>query len=217
MTAGTRPIRVHVVDDDGLVRAALTGRLETLPKIIVTGASRNGAEAIEHVQATDVDVVLMDIVMPGMSGIEATRIIREIRPDVHVILVTNVDDMGTQHSATEAGASGYLLKNAANDLLEQAITVAHLGYRLWAPGYRPAPAANSLPPMTGPQRQVLECQVAGMTITAIKEELYLSPSTIKNYTVQLCKIFGVENRVQLIAEAVRRGIEAHSPAIPADR
>lgn len=211
MTIPSPPIRVHVVDDDGIVRPALVSRLKTAPGLVITGASSSAAEALDHLQTTDVDVVLMDIRMPKVDGIDAAHRIRALHPDVRVVFVTNAEDPDTQQRAMSAGASGYVLKSASTALMAQSLAAAYHGYVLYPPGYRPMTIADP-PSMNDRQRAVLSYLLDGVTIDGIHKALFISPSTVKKDTEQLCDLFGVDNKSQLIAEAARRGITPHPEA-----
>ncbi|HEU4571447.1 MAG TPA: response regulator transcription factor, partial [Candidatus Limnocylindrales bacterium] len=127
MSEGDAAIRVLLVDDHAVVRRGLRGFLELLPDIRVVGEAGTGEEAVDAVDRTAPDVVLMDLVMPGAGGVEATAAIRRAHPSVEVVALTSFADGATVTAALEAGAAGYLMKDAEADEVADAVRSAHAG------------------------------------------------------------------------------------------
>jgi DNA-binding NarL/FixJ family response regulator len=127
MTGATMPVRVLIVDDQALFREALATLLEVRPEIRVVGEAANGAEALDRVAALRPDVVLMDLHMPVLDGIGATRRVRVEHPDVQVLALTTFDDDEDVFAALRAGAVGYLLKDVSSDRLVEALLAARRG------------------------------------------------------------------------------------------
>jgi DNA-binding NarL/FixJ family response regulator len=210
------PIRVVVVDDHDLFRGGLVQLLEERG-IDVVGEAALGAAGIEQACELTPDVVLMDLNMPGMSGIEATQRLTAAAPLVRVLVLTVVVD---EHSVTEAllaGACGYLVKDAPIDQIIEGIRSAARGESLISPRVasqlvrrirQPAHVERGLPAseLTRREFEILELVARGMGNPEIAQMLYLSQHTVKNHVSSILVKLQVENRVQAAVRAVRRGI-----------
>lgn len=194
-----RVIRVVIVDDHQLVRQGLEAVVASVDDIAVVGQAADGRSAVEIVDETEPDVVLMDLQLPQRSGLEATREILGARPDLAVLVLTMFDDDATVHAAIAAGAVGYLLKGAdGEDILAavrsaaagQAVFGATLAHRMrtfFAGG--PTPSASSFPELTDRERAILDKVAAGLTNVEISQALFLSPKTVaNNVSVILAKL-----------------------------
>jgi two-component system, NarL family, response regulator LiaR len=208
MTA-TSPIRVLLVDDHTMVRRGLATFLKVHDDLQPAGEAASGEEAIALCGRLEPDVVLMDLVMPEMDGVEATRAIRRQFPAIQVIALTSFNEEGLVQRALQAGAIGYLLKDVSANELAQAIRAAHAGRGTLAPqvaqsliqaGNRPAAPGHDL---TARERDVLALMVEGLNNNEIAEKLFVSPSTIKSHVSHILAKLEVTGRTEAVALAVR--------------
>jgi DNA-binding NarL/FixJ family response regulator len=211
MTTG--PIRVLVADDHLMIRRGLATLLLAFNDIVLVGEAQNGAEALELCATTQPDVVLMDLLMPEMDGVEATHAIRERYPHIQVIALTSMDEYDYVQRALVAGAEGYLLKSISSDDLATAIRVALVG--------RPTPAPESFeamahtthtsepePPKSGAnlterEHEVLELMTHGLTNTQIGAQLNISRATAKFHVSSILSKLGVASRTEAVALTVQ--------------
>lgn len=211
------PIRVMIVDDQEVVREGLRAILGTVPTIEVVGVAGNGAEATERVAEWRPDVVLMDLNMPIMNGIEATRALQAATPDVKVLILTTYDAEEWVFDAIRAGASGYLLKDAPRERLIEAIQGTAAGRSHVDPGVagglmaRVAVSESAEPTsvavdLSDRELDVLRLLGNGMTNSAIAEHLFLSEGTVRNYVSAILAKLQVEDRTQAAVLAVRHGL-----------
>ncbi len=210
-------IRVLLCDDQDVVREGLRAILGTAPGLEVVGVAQDGAEAVELVEKTKPDIVLMDLNLPGVSGVQATRIIREKFPAVRVLVLTTYDADEWLFDAIRAGASGYLLKDTPRAHLIKAIegtltgqtfVDANVAGKLFTQIADPAVArdttlANSL---SQRERDVLRLLARGLSNTEIANQLYLSEGTIRNYVSALFEKLGVSDRTRAALIALRHGL-----------
>jgi DNA-binding NarL/FixJ family response regulator len=211
-------IRVLVVDDQELVRAGLILILNSQDDIDVVGEAGNGSDAVGAVGRLRPDVVLMDIRMPIMDGLEATRILKMSNVNVRVLVLTTFDPDEYVYKALKAGASGFVLKDIPpNDLLA-AVRVVAKGEGLLAPSItqrviaqfaeRPLPseASQELERLTDREAEVLRLMAKGLSNSEIAEQLYLSPTTIKSHVAGVLAKLGLRDRVQAVVFAYENGI-----------
>lgn len=204
------PIRVLIVDDHAMVRRGLAAFLKAKPDLRLVGEASDGAEAIVLCEQLQPEVVLMDLLMPEMSGMEATRMIRSRCPAVKVIALTSFDDRELVREALAAGALSYLLKNVSAEDLAEAIRAAHSGRSTLAPEAVQAliqpvqdePAAGD--DLTAREREVLALMVRGMTNPQIAAHLVVSRATAKAHVSSVLSKLGASNRAEAVALALQR-------------
>lgn len=203
-------IRVLLVDDQLIIRQGLRSLLEAKPNLEIVGEAENGQAAIAQVKALQPDLVLMDVRMPVMDGVAATRQICQQFPQTKVLVLTTFDDDEYVSQAIQVGARGYLLKDTHSDDLAAAIQAVHKGYTQLGPGLiekaiaSPAPTApqrpTHLPPelagLTSREREVLSLIVAGASNREIAEALYISERTVKNHMTHILSQLQVRDRTQ---------------------
>jgi len=208
----SRPIRVLLVDDHAMVRRGLATFLKVYDDLQLAGEAENGVDAIQQCAEFKPDVVLMDMVMPGMDGASATRAIRQQFPNVRVIALTSFKERELIKNALEAGAIGYLLKDVSADELAQAIRAAYSGRATLAPeaaqvlvqmvNQPPAPGLD----LTQREREVLTLMVEGSSNSQIARELEVSSSTIKSHVSNILAKLGVASRTEAVTLALRNRI-----------
>jgi two-component system, NarL family, response regulator LiaR len=210
----SNPIRVLLVDDHTMVRRGLATFLAIFDDLILAGEAESGEEAIQRCAELLPDVVLMDMVMPGMNGVSATRAIRQEFPQVQVLALTSFKEGDLIQKALEAGAIGYLLKNVSSDDLARAIRAAHVGQTTLSPdvaqvivhaaGQPAAPVFD----LTERERVVLTLMAEGLTNTQIAGKLTVSPSTIKSHVSNILSKLGAASRTEAVTLALRQGLVA---------
>jgi NarL family two-component system response regulator LiaR len=206
------PIRVLLVDDHAVVRSGLSAFLMACDDLELVGEAGGGEEAVRICARIQPDVVLMDLVMPGMDGAQATRAIRDRCPAVQVIALTSFKEQELVEGAMEAGAIGYLLKNVSADELAQAIRAAHAGRPTLAPeAAQVLIQARRQPPkigfdLTEREREVLALLVEGLANPEIAERLIVSRSTIKFHVSSILSKLGAASRTEAVALAVKEGL-----------
>jgi NarL family two-component system response regulator LiaR len=210
----SQPIRVMLVDDHTMVRRGLATFLLVFEDLELVGEAANGDEAIELCARLLPDVVLMDLAMPDVDGVTATRIIRQRHPMVQVIALTSFKEEELVQNALQAGAIGYLLKDLTADELAQAIRAARAGRATLSPAAVQAMVhAATQPPVPGHdlterERDVLALMVEGLNNTEIAAKLVVSPSTIKSHVSHILRKLGVASRSEAVAVAVRHRLIA---------
>ncbi len=204
-------IRVVIADDHALVRAGLEQLLDTAPGIELAGSAASGAAAIEVALAVRPDVVLMDLSMPGMDGIAATRELLSRAPDVRVVVLTSFADHRQVLDALDAGAIGYLLKDAEPDELYRGIRAAAQGDSPLAARAAKALIAGRREPagdarLSEREHEVLAQIAAGRPNKVIARELGISEKTVKNHLTRIFEAIGVSDRTQAALWAQRHGV-----------
>jgi two-component system, NarL family, response regulator LiaR len=204
-------IQVLVTDDHKVVRRGLRGFLELDPELEVVGEASNGAEAMDMARLLEPDVVLMDLLMPVMDGIEATGAIRRELPDVEVIALTSVLEDVSVSEAVRAGAIGYLLKNTEAEALGRAIKAAADGQVQLAPEaaarlMREVRSPESPEALTEREAEVLRLVARGWANKQIAQELFVGEKTVKAHVSSILTKLGVHSRTQAALHAVRIGL-----------
>jgi DNA-binding NarL/FixJ family response regulator len=214
----TEPIRVLIADDQTLIREGLETLLGLTPGLEVVGAAHDGEEAVRLVAERHPDVVLMDLRMPRMDGVEATRRIVAQWPATHVIALTTYADDNSIFSVLEAGAMGYLTKDAGAREIARAIQTVHQGEALLDPAVQarvirqlraapPGPATAALPPdLTQREAEVLALIGQGLNNQEIAQRLVVSEATVKTHINNLFSKIGVRDRAQAVVYAMRHGL-----------
>lgn len=207
-TAG--PIRLLIVDDHPIVRDGLRGVFAGDPAFLVVAEAADGAEAVAQAEATEVDVILMDLRMPGTGGVEAITRLRERGHPARVLVLTTFDSDRDVLPAIEAGATGYLLKDARRDELVRAVRAAHAGQPVLAPSVASTLMGRTRtrePDALSPRElDVLRLVATGATNQAAARELMVSEATIKTHLIHLYNKLGVRDRAAAVAVAYERGI-----------
>ncbi len=204
-----KPIRVGIADDHVLVRTGLKFFLAAFDDLELVGEGANGHEAIQLCAELRPDVVLMDLLMPGMNGATAIHAIRERWPQVRVIALTNFQEAELVQEALQAGAIGYLLKNVSADELADAIRAAHAGQSTLAPEATQALVEAATQPeiphydLTAREQEVLALLVEGLSNPEIGERLTISPLTAKFHVSNILSKLGVASRTEAVALAVQ--------------
>jgi DNA-binding NarL/FixJ family response regulator len=210
------PIRLLIADDHTLFRDGLRALFQSRPDTEVVGEAATGAEAITLAEQLQPDVVLMDILMPGVNGIEATRRIVQTSPHIGVIVVTMFEDDDSVFAAMRAGARGYVLKGADQEEMVRAIQAVARGEALFGPAVaarlmsffsRPGRAATPVfPELTDREREILGLVARGDNNAAIAQRLALSPKTVRNHVSNIFNKLQVADRAQAILRARDAGL-----------
>ncbi len=211
-------IRVILADDQPLIRAGLRMLIDQAPDIDVAAEAGTGAEAVQLTRDASPDVVVMDIRMPGMDGIEATQLITARDPRARVLVLTTFDDDDYIYGALRAGASGFLVKDMALEDILTAIRVVAAGDAIVAPGVtrrliaqfssqsRPGSGPRELTGITDREREVLRLVGLGMSNAEIAAALYITTGTTKTHVARLLTKLDARDRVQLVITAYQAGL-----------
>jgi len=208
-------IRVAIVDDQTLIREGLASLLALMPGLTVVGKAADGREALTLVAELSPDVVLMDVRMPGMNGVAATREIRARYPHTRVIVLTTFDNDEYVFESLRAGASGYLLKNADPDHLAAAIRAVHAGDSILDPAVTEKVIRRATRPETEPvlterltrrEREVLRLMAEGATNAEIAARLCLAEGTVRNHVSRILGKLGARGRAHAVRLAVEWGL-----------
>lgn len=208
--ADSDPIRVMIVDDHGMVRRGLMTYLKNEADVQVVGEARDGQEAVQLCAQLQPDVILMDLMMPKLDGVAATHLIRKQWPQVHVIALTSFGEKELVQNALQAGAIGYLLKNASGNDLAEAIRAACAGRSILAAEAIEAliqPVTVEQAPdvdLTSRERDVLALLVKGLSNPEIADRLSISRATVKVHISNILAKLEVSNRGEAIAAAIQR-------------
>jgi len=213
------PVRVLIADDDALLRAGVRGVLDDDPGIEVVAEAADGRDALRRTRLHRPDVVLMDVRMPDLDGIAATRELLKAIPDVRVLVLTTFENDDYIFGALHAGASGFLLKRTKPEDLRVAVHTIAAGDSLLSPSVtsrviarmarQPAPSAageEQLAALTERERQVLELVAKGLSNAEIADALVIEESTVKTHTKRVLAKLGLRDRVQAVIFAYEHGL-----------
>jgi DNA-binding NarL/FixJ family response regulator len=205
-------IRLLLVDDQGIIREGLRSLLETKPDLTIIGEAENGKAAVELALSLQPDVVLMDVRMPIMDGVAATRALTAQAPNIKVLVLTTFDDDEYVTQALRCGAKGYLLKDTPSTELADAIRAIHRGYTQFGPGlmekaFSSAPVVEEPPEaftqLTPREQEVLQLIATGCSNREIAEKLYISERTVKNHVNSLLRRLNLRDRTQVAILAAK--------------
>jgi DNA-binding NarL/FixJ family response regulator len=210
-------IRVAVVDDQRLFTKGLSGLVDMLPDVEVVGIAYDGEEAINLCREREPDVVLMDISMPKMDGISATREIRSLLPQTAVIILTAHEEDEQVFEGIKAGAQGYLLKDAEPEDLSRAIRTVHAGDTIIAPDLaqkmlttfesgKISGSSRLMPPLTERELEVIRALARGKSDRQIANALGISEKTVRNHTSNIYRKLHIFDRTQAVIYAIREGV-----------
>jgi DNA-binding NarL/FixJ family response regulator len=205
-------IRILLVDDQGIIREGLRSLLETKIDLSIIGEAENGKAAVELALTLQPDVVLMDVRMPIMDGVAATRALAEQAPHIKVLVLTTFDDDEYVTQALRCGAKGYLLKDTPSTELADAIRAIHRGYTQFGPGLMekafasapiPADPPEAFTQLTPREQEVLQLIATGCSNREIAEKLYISERTVKNHVNSLLRRLNLRDRTQVAILAAK--------------
>lgn len=208
-------IQVLIAEDHEQMRARIERMVNAMPGLVVVGAAANGLAAVSAAKRLDPDIVLMDLNMPVLDGIRATRQIVDLGLRSRVIALTSLEDESTFHEALRAGVAGFLLKTSSRGEVMHAIQQVHLGESMLSPKLitrvlatyekrlRPSKEIGELPEK---DMQLLRLVAQGMSNSEIAEELSLTQATVKSYVSRLLSRLGARDRAQLVVLAYRNGV-----------
>src|SRR5919112_2672821 len=209
--------RVLIADDHPLFREGMRGRLNRVADIVVVGEAANGEEAVELARELEPHVVLMDIKMPGLNGIEATRDILRARPSIGVMMLTMFEDDDSVFAAMRAGAKGYLLKDSGGDEVVYTIRAVTSGEAVFGPGVaeriigffsgpRSAAPQRAFPELTEREEEILSLVAQGKSNQEIAGQLFVSLKTVRNHVSNILVKLQVADRAQAVIRARDAGI-----------
>jgi DNA-binding NarL/FixJ family response regulator len=208
------PVRIVVVDDHALFRRGLVGLLNDIPEFRVVGEAGNGREALPVIQAEQPDVVLLDVNMPEMDGIQTVEAVRKLRQPLHILMLTISQEEEDLLSAIRMGADGYLLKNTEPDDLRRAILRVAEGEGVLSPEVtgsvmralaRQSELSNQQQ-LSDRELEVLECLAEGKTTSQIAACLFISENTVKTHVRHILEKLEASNRTEAVSKAIQLGL-----------
>jgi DNA-binding NarL/FixJ family response regulator len=207
MTALADPIKVLIIDDHPVVRLGLRTMLESEEHIVVTGTAGSVREGLQEVQKIEPDVVLMDLRMPEMEGIEAIGELRRVAEKIRILVLTNYDEEDYIFRALKAGAMGYLLKNTPQEEIIHAVEMVHKHQSCIPPNIaRRLTEAIASEELTQRELEVLNLAADGLTNKAIADRLFISAKTARNHVTSCLVKLCARDRTEAVTIALRRGL-----------
>jgi NarL family two-component system response regulator LiaR len=206
--SGTKIIKVMIVDDHPIVRDGFKALLLANKDMELVGEAGSGKETLTFCQESLPDVILMDMVMPGMDGLETTRVVLDQYPEVKIIILTSFPEKNLVHRALDTGSKGYLLKNVPMDTLANAIRSVDAGQLIFSPEATQALVEDKShlkrvgDDLSSREREVLTMVVQGLSNDEIADQLVISPFTVKNHVSKCISKLGAANRTQAATIAV---------------
>jgi DNA-binding NarL/FixJ family response regulator len=212
-------LRVLVADDHPIVREGLRAVLEVLPDFELVGTASSGQEAVSLAAESSPDVIVMDLHMPGLDGVEATKTVLARNPHIKVLILTMFDDDDMLVAALKAGARGYLLKGASHTDILQALRSVAAGGAVFSSGIADlvlnrltgTPTSAPFPTLTARELEILDLLARGAGSQEIAQRLYLSPKTVRNHIANILAKLEVPDRAQAIARAREAGLGRTTP------
>ena len=199
-----KTIRILIADDHGLMRMGLTTLMRFHKDLQVVGGAENGEEAVRLARKLKPDVVVMDLMMPVLDGLEATRLIHREFPDIRIMILTTFGSSADVTRAVNAGACGALVKGAPNDELISAIRTIAAGGTAFSPEIETMLKAPQPPELTSRQREILEGIALGLASDAIAAKIGISADTVNQHLDAIRKKLGAANRTEAVAIALRK-------------
>ena len=210
-------VRVLIADDHPLFREGMRGRLDRVADVAVVGEAASGDEAVELAHKLEPDVILMDIKMPGLNGIEATREIQRANPQIGILVLTMFEDDDSVFAAMRAGAKGYLLKDSGGEGVVRAIRAVASGEAVFGPGVaeriigffsapRTAAPQRAFPELTEREEEVLSLVAQGKSNREIARQLFVSLKTVRNHVSNILLKLQVADRAQAVIRARDAGM-----------
>ena len=210
-------VRVLIAEDHPLFREGMRGRLDRVADVAVVGEAASGEEAVELANKLEPDVILMDIKMPGLNGIEATREIQRANPQIGILVLTMFEDDDSVFAAMRAGAKGYLLKDSGGEGVVHAIRAVASGEAVFGPGVaermigffsapRSAAPQRAFPELTEREEEVLSLVAQGKSNREIARQLFVSLKTVRNHVSNILLKLQVADRAQAVIRARDAGI-----------
>ena len=211
------PIRVLIVDDHAAFRKGLRGMLSLVAEVEVVGEAAGGLQAVAQTAALQPDVILMDVQMPDLNGIDATRQVLAMSPHIGVLMLTMFEDDDSVFAAMRAGAKGYLLKDSGGEGVVHAIRAVTSGEAVFGPGVaeriigffsvpRPASPRRAFPELTGREEEILSLVAQGKSNQEIAGQLFVSVKTVRNHVSNILVKLQVADRTQAVIRARDAGI-----------
>jgi two-component system, NarL family, response regulator NreC len=211
-------IKVFLVDDHQVLLEGMVKLIQNHPSMDIVGTARDGREALKQIDALQPDVVLMDISMPNLNGVETTRLVTEVSPHTKILILSMHENEEFLRRALKAGATGYLLKDATADELFSAIEEVHQGHSYLSPSVsrkliteylgtaEAKPGVIQEQPLSGREREVLQLLTEGHSNQAIATCLHLSPATVATHRKNIMKKLQLHRITELVRYAIRNGI-----------
>ena len=217
-----KKIKVLIADDHAIVREGLRTLISNAPDMELAGEAENGLEIIQLTDQIQPDIILMDLVMPKMDGLEAIRNIKQKHPQIPILVLTSFADEDKVFPAIKAGAMGYLLKDTAPSQLLKAIQDVHQGQSFLHPSIafmvlremnQPSPLPPTDNPLSAREMEVLKCLAKGLSNPEIAKELFISEWTVRTHIRNILDKLHLANRVQVALYAIREGyVDLNDPA-----